>query len=104
MKETHPPLEVFTGDDWMIRFSCLDSTGAPIDLAGCKCCFWKLVDVTKEVVLETDQTDKITVLTPTSEGRCLLRLPHASTETIAPGSYVDQLRILTAGAITAVRP
>lgn len=90
------------GDDWQIIGRLTDENGNALDPTGASSAVWKLDDETGTsslftltlgagVTIGTDPTAISTVPV------VLITLPAASTTTLMPGTYRDQLRLVLAG-------
>jgi hypothetical protein len=103
---THDPIDFVCGDTWKITLPDVASDGAPLDLNGATVA-WRLdsIDGSKNFLsLENDTNGGIqTFLDTNGHGDILVTVPKAETLTLAPGSYVDWLRVtLTDGTTLTV--
>ncbi len=90
------------GDDWPILGRLTDELGNPFDPTPASSVTWKLDDETGATNLFTLTLGAgITIGTdPTGVSPvpvCLITLPAASTATLQPGTYRDQLRLMISG-------
>jgi hypothetical protein len=90
------------GDDWPIIGRLTDELGNPFDPTSAASAAWKIDDETglinyftltlgAGIVIAADPTGVSPVPV------CLITLPAASTATLTPGTYRDQLRLVISG-------
>jgi hypothetical protein len=88
----HDPWRFYCGDTWRIPFTCVDPTGAPLDLTG----FtgdqveWKLDTYDPANVFTKDLDDGIDVVDATA-GTVLVTITSDESAALPPDYYRDQL-------------
>jgi hypothetical protein len=92
----------YVGDDWQIIGRLTDENGVALDPTGASSAVWKLDDETGTSSLFTLTLGAgVTIgVDPTGISAvpvALVTLPAASTATLMPGTYRDQLRLVLAG-------
>lgn len=98
MTTQHLPINWFAGDDWEIRATLLDETGAPYNLADLEI-LWLLLDASDRRVLDEDDVT-ITIIDALA-GVCSIVIPAAKTSPLA-GQYSDFIRIIDGGVTSTL--
>jgi hypothetical protein len=92
-------LKFVPGEAWRIVATLLDREGKPLDLTDASI-GWTLLDQ-RGALVSTNAI--IAVLDPPTAGIVDIELTAATTRTIAPGLYTDELQITLAGRTSIVR-
>jgi len=98
----HPLQSFVIGDDWQIIGRLTDELGNPLDPTPASSAVWKLDDETGTVSLFTLTIGAGITIGADPAGIstvpvALITLPAASTATLTPGTFRDQLRLVLAG-------
>jgi len=97
----HPLQEFVIGDDWVINGQMTDELGNPLDPTPASSIIWKFDDETGETNLFTLTLAGggivIGAIPAWSVPGVIVKLPVASTSTLTPGTYRDQIRMVLGG-------
>lgn len=88
----HSDLELVSGDDWVIPFTCLNADGSAFDLTGTTM-QWALVDDNGVQVAAVNSAAVVAATAPTNLGNGTITVPHTATDILA-GRYTDMLRVV----------
>ena len=83
------PATLVAGDDWHIVGTLLDRAGNPVDLTYASIA-WTLLDPSGAPL---GASAIITVIDPPRAGIVSIKLTEATTATLAPGHYIEALRV-----------
>jgi hypothetical protein len=92
----HDDVTLYAGDDWTINGTLMDKDGNALDLSGeaelKPELRWVLLDPDGRPALASDAAT-ITIVEPPSAGKVVIAVPDTATAGLAPGPYVDALRV-----------
>jgi hypothetical protein len=104
MTETNQNFDIYQGDSKQVTFTVRDENGAALALAGYTATWvlYKDRDKAATAVLSKTIGDGLAVPTP-SNGKVILTLAPAATETLATGKYSHELEVVSgAGDVSTV--
>jgi hypothetical protein len=97
---THEMVGAVAGDDWEVRLTLLDASGAPYDLSGTPSILWAMADRSGRRVVEPNETT--VSITDAAAGKCSVLIPASVTTRLAGGHYSDALRLITGGVTSTL--
>ena len=103
MSVTHEPFERYPGDTWKLEASLHDDTGAPLDLTGAQITWTVREAFSGDLVLTLTIGDGITISGDPAEGKAVIIVSPESSVAIAPGNYVDMVRVTLASGIVTTQ-
>jgi hypothetical protein len=89
MPTHHDDLELVVGDEWLILGKLLDENGNPLDLTADVECSWTLVSPDGHL----PGLDQAATLETQDGGVVRIVVPDIFTRTLAPGRYLDAIRV-----------
>ena len=99
MASHHDDLEVTAGDDWVIAGTLLNADGSAFNLSD-SWVYWMLVSPDGEEVAELAENISVTTKSPASDGLIEISAPSTFTQGLAPGRYLDAVKVITGGTFT----
>jgi len=103
----HPPQQFVAGDTWQIMATCLNADGSLMDLAGAAI-NWVLNDSTGQAhvyIVATPANGGVVVAPPDANnqptGVCYIVVTPQQSAQLAPGFYMDQLRVQTTDGVAS---
>jgi hypothetical protein len=96
MPTHHDDIALTSGDDWLIAGTLIDENGAALDLSAVEMVQWVLLGSTGQPVLAPGDV-VITIVDPPTNGHVNVSVPSSATIQLAPGRYVDAMRVVMTG-------